>query len=208
MGKRPDLVGKKFGYLTVVSRLESSNQKRIWQCVCDCGNKTTASTAALNTGHKISCGCRQGCATHGHTKGRKKSLTFLSWTAMIERCKGNVYYKRLGIIFCDRWRSFENFLADMGERPSAAHTLDRWPDQLGNYQPGNCRWATKKEQGNNRVTTRYFDYNGERVSLAELSEKTGIPHERLRHRLVRAGWPVDKAVSLPISSGQRVVCKT
>lgn len=209
MRKWPDITGMRFGLLTVVKQSGSTPKgQRLWVCSCDCGGTTIAKTDKLKSGRKISCGCRHGCATHGHTRGRKASLTFSSWSAMLERCKGNAYYKRKGITVCERWHQFENFLADMGERPSIEHTLDRYPDQLGNYETDNCRWATRKQQGNNRVTTRYFDYAGERFTLSELSERTGIPQERLRHRLVRAGWPIDKAVSLPISSGQRVIRKT
>lgn len=92
--------------------------------------------------------------THGHTRGRKLSPTFVSWLSMRNRCKQPLhehfkYYGGRGIRVCDRWEtSFENFLADMGERP-AGKTLDRI-DVNGHYEPGNCRWATRKSSGPTR----------------------------------------------------------
>jgi hypothetical protein len=97
--------------------------------------------------------------THGHARGRSQSLTYTSWNAMITRCfnKNNHNYHRYGgsgITVCERWRIFSHFLFDMGERPSPKHSLDRYPNKNGNYEPGNCRWATSSEQSRNRRTTR------------------------------------------------------
>lgn len=96
---------------------------------------------------------------HGHATGRKMSLTYRSWCSMLTRCTNPNFptywrYGGRGIKVCDRWRIFENFLADMGERSSAKYSIDRYPDRHGNYEPGNCRWATMKEQCRNRETTR------------------------------------------------------
>lgn len=127
---------------------------------------------------------------------------------MIGRCYnpsafGFSYYGGKGIIVCDRWRkSFASFLADVGERPSRAHTLDRI-NGCGNYEPQNCRWATKREQAKNRKTTNFYLFGGEKLTLREIAERTGFTYECLRHRVVRAGWSIEEAVSAPMQKGQR-----
>jgi hypothetical protein len=111
------------------------------------------------------------------------------------------HYKQRGITVCDRWRSFENFLADMGERPEGM-TLDRVDNDKG-YFLGNCRWATKQVQGNNRITNIHFVYKDTRYTLAELARATGVAKETLRCRLVRpGGWDVAAAVETPVMSPQ------
>ena len=122
---------------------------------------------------------------------------------MIGRCtlRSNpafAYYKKRGITVCRRWRTFKNFLADMGERPENT-TLDRYPNNDGNYEPGNCRWASKIEQANNRVTNRVFTYNGTDYTLANLARATGVDKGLLRSRLCRSPhpWTVEGAVTTP-----------
>ena len=143
---------------------------------------------------------------HGHSgnnKDRKRSPTYVSWQNLISRCTqpsnpAFAHYQRRGIGVCDRWRKFENFLADMGERPEGL-TIDRWPDNDGNYEPGNCRWATKREQANNRITNLTFEYRGKFYTLANLARKTSVGKDVLRSRLVRAtGWTVEGAVHTPV----------
>jgi len=106
------------------------------------------------------------------------------------------YYQSIGVTVCERWRTFENFLADMGERPGLEFTIDRHPNKLGNYEPGNCRWATKREQANNRVTNKLLEYRGKTYTMVELARHAGMTKEFLRGRL-RAGWSVTDAVEKP-----------
>lgn len=102
-----------------------------------------------------------------------------------------------GISVCDRWRSFEAFLGDMGERPDGT-TLDRFPDNNGNYEPGNCRWATKKEQARNRRDNRLAEYDGETRCLTEWAEIKGVPVEVLRTRVSKLGWDIATALETPV----------
>ncbi len=150
-----DLVGRKFGRLTVGSLAERDGPGNAsWNCNCDCGNTVTVRSNQLVTGKTASCGCLRDELRIKH--GLCLSRTYNSWCAMIQRCtnpRAPSYprYGGRGIKICDRWRdSFESFLADMGERP-ARMTLDRYPNNDGNYEPGNCRWATRADQNRNRV---------------------------------------------------------
>jgi len=136
-----------------------------WYCTCDCGGVIVTLASSLNRGKTASCGCLRretaratgkGETRHGHTSGRP-SLTWKSWKSMRDRCllttaTGYERYGGRGIVICEAWSTFENFLADMGERP-AGMTLDRI-DTNGNYEPSNCRWANKKTQGRNTRTVK------------------------------------------------------
>lgn len=153
-----DTVGHRYGKLVVLRerRLRSGGQVRSFcNCRCDCGKLCLMAKASLRNGDTKSCGCERGRASvHGHARRGGKSLEYICWTNMKARClypKNNryEYYGGRGIKVCERWlESFENFLADMGPRPRGM-SIDRInPD--GNYEPGNCRWATSKEQNNNK----------------------------------------------------------
>lgn len=158
-----------FGKLTVLYELPQRNNGHIMlMCHCACGSEKIAAKSDLERGAIVSCGCRKrermrvlGLKNlkHGHAKhlGNNKSPTYHSWRALHQRCAGrsvghkdNKYYSDRGISVCARWNSFENFLADMGRRPSKGHSIDRFPDKNGSYEPHNCRWATAIQQANNR----------------------------------------------------------
>ena len=137
--------------------------------------------------------------THGHYVGGKKSPTYTSWCKMLERCRQPnrdhaEYYQAKGITACDRWLKFENFLADMGERPDGK-TLDRIDNDRG-YEPSNCRWASPAEQVRNRCHTVWLDHDGRRLCMKDWAKEIGISYWTLKSRL-KLGWSAEKALTTP-----------
>jgi hypothetical protein len=154
-----DLSNQKFNRLTAHWPVgHSSGRSTLWLCSCDCGSLHIVKSSALRTGSSKSCGCLQReiaarigdrARTHGHTEGKVASSTYNSWYGMLQRCKNQgkanyAYYGGRGITVCERWNRFENFLADMGEKPTGL-TIERRNND-GHYEPSNCYWATMKEQ--------------------------------------------------------------
>jgi hypothetical protein len=211
-----DITDSRFGMLTVTGQRERRGRRIYWMCKCDCGTEKFICGESIRSGHTSSCGCRVGGRTHGHTANpqNKPSITYSSFRAMIDRCcnKSNPafpHYSKRGISVCDRWRrgedglsGFECFLLDVGERPDISLTLDRI-DNDGNYEPGNVRWATKREQANNRVTNTIVEYRGETMTFSEACRRSGVSKDRARGRL-RSGWPVDAIFSVGNVRGQRM----
>lgn len=210
MGVIKDLSGVRFSKLTARKQAGMNGHHAVWQCFCDCGKERLVNSDKLLGKRVRSCGCANASRTHGHSfVNGKRSPTYASWSSMIARCTqpsnpAFEYYKANGVKLYKPWRKFENFLADMGERPGLEFSIDRYPNKMGNYEPTNCRWATKREQANNRVTNKLFTYKGQEMTFTELVRLTGCDKERLRHRLLRAGWSVEEAINRPHSQGQRV----
>lgn len=209
-------VGDRFGLLTVTAiGPVRRKMRRECECVCACGGTRIARAVYLTSGQVQHCGCKSRAnRSHLHTPKGVASPTFRSWNAMIGRCCHSSaphfdHYGGRGITVCNRWRygadgksGFHCFLDDMGVRPSLGYSIDR-RDGDGNYEPGNCRWATKREQCVNRKTSTLYDFNGQKLFLHEIAVLCGMPPERLRHRVLRAGWPLEKALVEPPRQGAR-----
>lgn len=143
-----------FGRWTVVEKLDGKK----WACRCECGTERLVNRYNLVDGKTKCCGCdKKGKRALPGSKRIKHGMngtpTYRSWVEMRRRCRDpqrDKYHAAMGVSVCERWQSFVNFLADMGERPSLRHSIDRFPNPFGNYEPGNCRWATAEQQANNR----------------------------------------------------------
>ncbi len=195
--KKPIISGEVFGRLTVICEAPKrhGNPHRRVTARCNCGVVGDYEMFQLRSGHTQSCGCRDSerRTTHGHAKNN--SRTYRSWAAMKSRCRTDRLvecYSAKGVTLCERWRSFEMFLADMGERPEGM-TIDRI-DPNGNYEPGNCRWATPFQQAINRTNSHRLTAFGRTMTIMEWSKETNIPFQTIRHRILR-GWNDERAVS-------------
>lgn len=200
-----DLTGQRFSKLVALRRAASVCRSARWVCQCDCGNEHIVRTGNLMSGAVKSCGClnnvenkRKRCTTHG----KSDTTEFTIWAQMRGRCNNpsNRAFKNYGgrgIKVCDRWdNSFSAFLEDMGTRPSLAHSLDR-TDNNGNYEPGNCRWATWEQQQNNRRSNRRITYRGKTQTLMEATRSLGVRYDTVLLR-IQKGWDVTDALETPI----------
>lgn len=192
--------GRKYGRWTVVgdSALKSRGGKRIWLCRCECGTERGVVGTKLKAGRSLSCGCLRVEALKTH--GCHSSATYETWKRMLQRCRNEnspdfSLYGGRGVCVCKRWLSFDAFLSDMGERPEN-HTIDRLNSD-GDYEPNNCRWATPRQQANNRRSNRCLHYNGHRYTLSELSEVVGVKRATLARRL-SLGFSVSEAAHWPL----------
>ena len=194
-----DITGEKYGRLTVLSKSNpyigpSGKPLTMWECLCDCGTKTIVQAGKIRSGHTQSCGClfREKtllAKTHGLRMRGEKTKAYRAWAGLRSRCndKNNHKYHLYGgrgIKVCERWDHYNLFLDDMGEPPSVRHSIDRI-DSNGNYEPGNCRWATPLQQANNLRTTRFYEHGGETASLSEWAEKLGVTRDAIKLRLRR-----------------------
>lgn len=191
--------GDRFGRWMVLrpGSPRGKNRIRTWRVRCDCGTERDVDGPSLRTGKSTSCGCYQREVVSRHRESY--TLTYRAWGAMKSRCMNPANrryhcYGERGIRVCDRWLTFENFLADMGRKPKGK-SLDRINND-GNYEPGNCRWATPLEQGNNRSTCRRLEYNGFLLTVAEWTRVTGLGRGTIKGRLAW-GWSIHEALTTP-----------
>lgn len=183
----------------VEPRLSGGHSQRCVECRCDCGEVGVYRLYSLRNGNTRSCGClakETGFLTHGGSRLPEYGI----WCGMRRRCSNPNdaawrYYGGRGIKVCARWdESFSAFLEDMGRRPSPKHSIDRYPDNNGDYEPGNCRWATSKEQCRNTRANYLLEYGGETKCVSEWADQYGVSSSILYSRLVKLGWTFEEAV--------------
>lgn len=193
--------GRRFGKVVILSQSASRNGRRMWECQCDCGKLTVIRAELLRSGRTKSCGCLR-YETRNATHGMSKLPEYRVWKSMMTRCF-NPHTERFknyggrGITICAEWKSFPNFYRDMGRRPSPHHSIDRI-NNSGDYEPGNCRWATTVQQARNGRCTRIITYAGVSACLTEWAERLGMRMQVLHHRLSR-GWTVRRALTTPLA---------
>lgn len=197
---------QRYGLLTAVTFVgRDKHRGAFWLFKCDCGKEKVILANNVRRGLSVSCGCYQKktMSVRNTTHGLSHKIPeYKSWTEMRARClnpDSSAYpnYGGRGIKVCKRWDKFKNFLEDMGPRPSLLHSLDRWPDNDGDYKPSNCRWATDKEQNRNKRNNFIVNYKGQEMCLAEAADQCGIDSRTLWKRIVMRGWEVNRALEEP-----------
>jgi len=196
----PDFIGQRFNLLTVIAIHKTKHDTK-WECRCECGSITTTAAYHVYGGKTTSCGCfwLKRITKHGMNRQAHKSPEYQSWASMHSRVnnagrKEFENYGGRGITVCARWDDFGKFYADMGPRPSPKHSIDRI-DNNGNYEPGNCRWATSEEQNRNTRRNVWITYNEQTHCIAEWAKMLGITASVLRYRLRR--WGVAESLTTP-----------
>lgn len=191
MPKKLNIKGKKYGDLTVLEPTKKDN-RTAWLCLCSCGNKKVVLTSNLTTQKTKSCGmCK-------HLLHKKYPRTYRVWSSMKSRCnnKNHQFYQDYGgrgISVCSRWGEFKNFLEDMGTAPEGL-SIERINNNK-NYEPENCKWATWKEQHNNKRNNRFLTYKGKTQTMAEWARELKINYRTLKSRLNIQKLSVSEALS-------------
>ncbi len=200
--------GTRHGSLVVIAASgRHKNRDRLWLCRCDCGETVTVIQWNIVCGRTRSCGC--GRDGRPPTHGESHSLEYRNWHGMINRCTDRTnqswkHYGGRGITVCDRWReSPDKFISDMGRRPSPRHSVDRI-DVNGNYEPGNCRWATAKEQALNKRSNRMIAAQGETKTLSEwlMDPRCSVSHQTFYNRLKQGFTDADSILLPPFPRGR------
>ena len=199
-----DFTGRQFGRLRVLRILPRRHAGTYWLCLCECGTEKAVKASHLVDGLILSCGClknellSQRRLKHGMTETRE----YETWRGIKARClnpnePGYRYYGGRGITIHQSWKSsFEQFLADVGPRPSEKHTIERLDNNVG-YEPGNVIWANRYVQGSNKRNNRRLEFRGQSRTIAEWGRIVGIDRRQIATRIDRLGWSVEKALSTP-----------
>lgn len=202
MGNFTDITNNRFDRLTAISyksKLTDCGRKKIhWICQCDCGNKIEVEASNLKSGNTTSCGCSRLGNTSGVTHGMYKTRTYCIYRSMKNRCynkkeKSYERYGKRGITICDYWHNFSNFFKDMGKCPSNM-TIERINNNLG-YSKQNCKWATHKEQGNNKRSNILITHKGKTLTLSQWADRSHVCYQTFVSRVRRMGWSMERALS-------------
>jgi len=214
-----DLIGQQFGLWTVIElQPDSTGWDRQVICSCQCGTTKPVRVSSIVGGKSKCCGCK----SNGRSKSKKptnaiqhgmsRTPTYQSYYSMLARClnpKAHAFdkYGGRGIQVCDKWvSSFQSFLSDMGARPSMKHSLGRINND-GHYCPENCRWEDDVQQQNNTSQNHFIEVDGDRLTIAQWSRKTGIKMSTIRYR-IKKGWPAKEAVSADLVQKKDSRCRS
>lgn len=218
MGKVVDITGNRYGRLTVIEFVDIEHRMARWRCKCDCGNEVVTYGNHLRMGQTRSCGCLAAeyrkdkpeavrLAKIANTKhGGTHDRLFKIWTSMRSRCRDKnhpayKWYGGKGVTVCDEWQDYQTFkkwaYENGYDEKARMHdcSIDRI-DPNGNYCPENCRWADIQTQAENKTAIRLYEFNGERHTVSEWARRYGIKKSTLSWRLVKLGWPIEKALTM------------
>lgn len=207
-----DISGQRFGSLVAVRVEMRAGRRPLWHCRCDCGGTATATNGELRAARRTACATCAARNLHGNGSGDASpnyrhggairgahTKEYRAWSSMIRRCelrsqRSYPLYGGRGITVCAEWRhDFPAFLRDVGEAPTRAHTIDRI-DPDGNYEPGNVRWATAKEQAINKRATKRFEHDGASLTIAEWADRIGVKYQTLWARIHVHHMPLTQAL--------------
>jgi hypothetical protein len=191
--KRDNLEGQRFGRLIVQNVNRLGSRGRYWQCLCDCGNTKFIVGYDLKSGKTQSCGCiqkekaRESAKNRNTTHGMTHTKVWECWVSMVQRCTNPNrqcyrHYGGRGINICDEWLEFSNFYKDMGNPPTEEHSVDRIDNNKGYYLE-NCRWATSKEQSNNRRNNHLLEIEGRSQTIGEWAQELNVNYQTLYYRV-------------------------
>jgi len=214
MGGTRIQAGSKFGNLVTVE-LTQTDKGTKWLCRCDCGNEVYVIGNNLRRGNTTKCeNCRKQALQDtppnrkdGRTRGNDElTATYHVWQSMKARIhnpnsKSYCRYGGAGLTLDPRWEDFDNFIADMGQRPSSEASIERLDNSVG-YWPSNCIWADRWQQASNKSNNHYLTVNGKVQTLSEWARETGIDQPTIRRR-VKKGWPHQEAVTTPLNATRR-----
>lgn len=211
-----EMTGQRFGrWLVIECAGKNPKNERVWLCRCDCGTEKVLVGTTLRLGRSLSCGCyqrelqsqKQSGLRYGRAQGLSRHRIYRIWLNMLDRCSNpdcRQYpnYGGRGIKVCPRWQeSVWAFYEDVGEPPSPKHSLDRI-DNDGNYEPGNCRWATPTEQHRNYRQNVTLTFGGETLTVVAWAERLKIRPGALYQR-ISAGWLTERILTTPVRSQSR-----
>jgi len=210
MPKKIDLTGRRFGRLVVLYDTgERKSGNVVWHCRCDCENEVNVRSGDLTSGNTTSCGCynrervAEACTVHGMAQRGKQHPVYWIWSAMLQRCENqdHKHYKNYGgrgITVCPEWHDSQAFIDwALANGWQKGLTLDRINNN-GSYEPGNCRWATRKENNRNKRNNRLITFNGKTQTMVEWAEEVNISPRTLSLRINKRHWPIERALTEPV----------
>jgi hypothetical protein len=215
-------IGARYGKLTVIGQIFDKRRTRS-VCKCDCGRQVNVVNHSLRSGNTKSCGCSWAEArflngkkrtTHGESRDSRISTEYRIYAGIKTRCFNKkdaayVHYGGRGITMCGRWLGplgFQNFLEDVGRRPSPKYSLDRYPDMNGNYEPSNVRWATDFQQARNKRNNLLLTFENRTQCLSAWAEELKMSRVTIGHRLMK-GMSVEDALTTPLDLRKRRTSK-